>query len=97
MGHMNAVESFIAYENSPHQMVSREWVITSSRLPFGRPGDSGAFVLNDHHQVIGLYWGLLKTKLPIPPKKYYFTPIGQVFKHIEEITGYQVRLPTIEG
>lgn len=97
-GYVNRVESFVAYEGTFHGMASKEWAIVCGEddRPFARPGDSGAFVLDGLQRVIGLYWGSTKATLPVCTDTFYFTPIKAVIDHIEEVTGYQVRLPTID-
>jgi hypothetical protein len=57
-------------------------------------GDSGALVLLPIGDVIGLLWGLRidKETSLMGGEASYFTNIGSVVEHIQEITGYQVRI-----
>jgi hypothetical protein len=56
--------------------------------PFASKGDSGAFVLNGHGKLAGLLIAgqdLLGTT--------YVTPITEVIRDIQEVTGHKVTLP----
>ena len=66
-----------------------EYLVTGlDGLAFAEGGDSGAFVLNMSGALVGLVWGG-----PLGEAFHgsaYVTPIAEVFKDIEERTGWEV-------
>ncbi len=77
-------------EEKPPPRITNEHVIISNKdEPFSEDGDSGAWVLNRHGDLVGMIWGAANDR----EQKYcYFTPIAVLKKDIEEQTGMEVEL-----
>ncbi|KMP02047.1 hypothetical protein CIHG_05396 [Coccidioides immitis H538.4] len=97
VGYLNGVESYLTFRNTQLEVTLAEWaVVAASTHPFCARGDSGSFVLNDADDLIGLLWGVRETGISHRLDAGYITPFREVAKHIQEVTGYQVRLPKID-
>ncbi|KAK2766954.1 hypothetical protein FQN54_006269 [Arachnomyces sp. PD_36] len=101
-GIINPVKSRVCLRDGPHKTETEELVMVPSehRSKPSQYGDSGALVVSEMGEVVGLLWGLRfdKETAWFGGEVSYLTPIGPIIEDIREITGYRVRIgETVKG
>lgn len=93
-GRINTLRSFIAFPGTVRRKVLKAWTVVSGNQSTAvcLPGDSGSFVIDEDSAVVGMLWGLRWVGRNTVDFAY-LTPFHEITRHIEEVTGYKVRLP----
>lgn len=87
-GYHNAIESHVQWKEGA--ALTRELCAVSSFKDFSEIGDSGAWILNEQNQVVGMIFA--GNKVNYNRVWTYFTAIDQIFEDIEKVTGRRVQI-----